>query len=205
MSGFGVERMTPQDERAAAVTLARAFHDDPLFNFLVPDLVSQAHAALGFMQSAIVDARPFHEVWIARVGAKIAGVAVWLPPGAYPRGPRREAVGVLRDLRSIGRLGRRLPSCVRLQAAVQRAHAQLKDPHWYLALLAADPLFQRAGIGTALLVPVLDRCDTEESIAYLETQKADNVPWYHRSGFQVTEQLDVSACPPMWTMRRDPR
>ena len=61
------------------------------------------------------------------------------------------------------------------------------------------------GVGTALLGPVLGRCDAEGTAAYLETQKAENVPWYHRSGFRVVQELQVTGCPPMWTMIRDPR
>lgn len=183
-------------------TLARAFHDDPLFNFLVPDLLSQGRANLTFMHSLVADARGFGEIWVARVGAKIAGAAVWLPPGAYPRGARREALGVLRDLRSVPRLGSRLFVSIRLQNEIQRAHHRVKEPHWYLSLLGADPMFQRSGAGTALLAPILERSDAEGMPVYLETQKEENLPWYHRFGFEVVEELRVTGSPSMWAMRR---
>jgi hypothetical protein len=202
---FDIERMAPGEERTAIATLARAFYDDPLFNFLVPDHLSQTRAALTFMRSLVVDARESGEIWVARAGARLAGVAVWLPPGAYPRGPRREALGILRDIRSVPRLGSRLRRSIRLQNAIYRAHHHVREPHWYLSLLGADPAFQRAGAGTALLAPILGRCDTEVLPAYLETQKEENVAWYHRSHFRVVEELRVTGCPSMWTMRRDPQ
>jgi GNAT superfamily N-acetyltransferase len=66
-------------------------------------------------------------------------------------------------------------------------------------------VFRRQGAGTALLAPVLERCDESGVPAYLETQKEENVPWYHRFGFAVLEELRVRGAPPMWTMQRDPR
>jgi GNAT superfamily N-acetyltransferase len=205
MHGFDIARMTPGEEGAVITTLARAFHDDPLFNFLVPDLLSQARANLTFMHSIVADACAFGEIWVARTDAKVAGAAVWLPPSTYPRGGRRETVGILRDLRSVPRLGTRLLTSIRLQNEIARVHHRVKEPHWYLSLLGADPSRQRSGAGTALLAPILGRCDAEGTPVYLETQKAENVPWYHRSGFRVVEELRVTGCPSMWALRRDPR
>jgi len=197
--------MAPGEASAAVVTLARSFHDDPLFNFLVPDHLSQARGALTFMHSGIADARPFNEVWVARAEGAIAGVAAWLPPGGYPRGARRETQYISRDMRSVVRLGRQFAVGTRLQSAMTKAHHRVRVPHWYLMLLGADPVFRRQGAGTALLAPVLERCDASGVPAYLETQKEENVPWYHRFGFAVLEELRVRGAPPMWTMQRDPR
>jgi GNAT superfamily N-acetyltransferase len=202
---FDVERMKASESDAAVVTLARSFHDDPLFNFLIPNHLSQARAALTFMRSAVADARPFGEIWVARSEAKVAGVAVWLPPGRYPRGARRETQYIARDMRSVPRLGRQFLVGTRLQTQMQRAHHRVEVPHWYLMVVGADPAFQRRGAGTALLAPVLAQCDEDGVPAYLETQKPENVPWYHRFGFEVAEQLDAGRAPPMWTMRREPR
>ncbi|MDQ1511426.1 MAG: hypothetical protein QOG50_3270 [Actinomycetota bacterium] len=196
--------MDAGESDAVVVTLARSFHDDPLFNFLIPNHLSQARAALTFMHSAIADALPFGEIWVARAEAVLAGAAAWLPPGRYPRGARRETQYISRDMRSVVRLGGRFLVGTRLQTAMQRAHRRIEVPHWYLMLLGADPLFRRQGAGTALLAPVLARCDENGVPAYLETQKAENVPWYHRFGFEVVEEIDVRGAPPLWAMRRDP-
>ncbi len=65
MSTFDVSRMHPREHPAAVGCLARAFYRDPLFNFLIPDPLSQARAALTFMGSLVADARAFNEVWVA--------------------------------------------------------------------------------------------------------------------------------------------
>jgi len=201
---FDVARLRPQDEHAAVVALARAFHDDPLFNFMMPNHLSQARGTLTFMHSLIADAMPFDEVWVARAGDGVVGVAAWLPPGAYPRSAWRDVRKYARDLRSALRLGPRMRSGMRLDRALIEAHARVPEPHWYLSLLATDPSWQRRGVGTALLAPVLERCDDRRELAYLETQKAANVPWYGRHGFDLVEQLSPPDCPSMWLMLRDP-
>jgi GNAT superfamily N-acetyltransferase len=206
MPTFVVERVPPGDDHVAIATLARAFHDDPMFNFFMPDHVQQAHGLLTFMGAGYADARPFGEVWGARNhDEKLAGAAVWLPPGAYPRSPKREAMTYVRGARTFTRVGRRLRASMRLLTAVDNAHRKFDLPHWYLAILGVDPSFQRSGAGTALLQPVLGRCDEEGTAAYLETQKPENVPWYGRHGFTVVDKLEVRGCPPIWTLSREPR
>jgi GNAT superfamily N-acetyltransferase len=200
-----VRRLRADERSAAVATLARAFHDDPHFNFLIPDLVSQARAALTFMHSITADAFPFNEVWVAHVDHAVAGTAVWLPPAAYPRGWRRASISVARDMRSMHRLGRRVGGGVRIYAAIDRAHTAIAEPHWYLAVLGCDPRWQRRGVGTVLIEPVLCRADSDGMCAYLETQREDNLAWYGRFGFEVIEELQPRGCPPMWTMKRAPK
>ncbi|HLH28501.1 MAG TPA: GNAT family N-acetyltransferase, partial [Acidimicrobiales bacterium] len=162
-------------------------------------------AALTFLGSVVADAAAFGEVWVARDGAVVVGAAAWLPPGSYPPGPRRTAVSLARDLRSVHRLGRRVGAGMRLYSEIDRAHRRVTVPHWYLAVLGCDPAWQRRGVGSALLVPVLGRADAESAPVYLETQKAENLPWYRRHGFEVVGELRALGCPPMWAMQRDPR
>ena len=54
------------------------------------------------------------------------------------------------------------------------------DPHYYLPYIAVAPTRQGNGLGTALLRPVLDRCDTEGAPAYLEATNKRNLPLYRR-------------------------
>ena len=200
-----VRRMVAEDRSRAVVALARAFQDDPVFTFLVPDPISQARAALTFMTAPVIDAEKYHEVWTASVGDQVVGAAVWLPPGAYPRGPRRGTLSLLREIRSVPRLGSRMTASFRLYGQIDRIHKRMAEPHWYLVLLACDPGWQRQGHGSALLAPVLQRADEEGIPAYLETQKEENLPWYRRHGFEVMQEITARGCPRMWAMRRDPR
>jgi len=202
---FTVDRMRADEQSAVVGELARAFYDDPLFNFFVPDPVVQTKALLGFMGAGVADAKQFDDVWVAHVDGKVACSAVWLPPGAYPRSFRRDTMTNLRGMPTFMRSGRRITNAVRLLTALDKAHHELHEPHYYLAILGTDPLFQRSGAGTAALQPVLDRCDTEGLSAYLETQKEDNIAYYARHAFDVIQKVELPNTPPVWTLIRRPR
>jgi GNAT superfamily N-acetyltransferase len=202
---FDVDRMQSAEQPAVVAALARAFYDDPLFGFFVPNLVKQMKAQLAFMNSGVADARPFDDIWVAHADGKVAGAAVWLPPSGYPRSPRRELMTYVRTLPTFVQCGKRIARAVALLGAVDKAHHELHGPHYYLAILGSDPQFQRTGAGTAVLAPVLDRCDTEGLPAYLETQKEANIAYYARHRFDVVQKIEITGCPPIWTLLRQPR
>jgi GNAT superfamily N-acetyltransferase len=193
-------------ERSAVIgALARAFYDDPLFKFFVPDPVSQSRGLLSYMNAGVADAAPFGDIWVAHTNGRVACAAVWLPPGTYPRGPRRDLMTNLRGIPTFVRSGRRLSGALRLLNALDKAHKAVAAPHYYLAILGTDPCFQRAGAGSATLHPVLQRCDEEGVVAYLETQKEENVAYYARHAFELIDKIEVAGAPPVWTLSREPR
>src|SRR5215210_7035262 len=96
MRQFEVDRMQPRDEPAIIAALARAFYDDPLFGFFVPNLLKQSKALVAFMKSGVKDASSFGDIWVAQAEGKIACAAVWLPPNGYPRPFRRELMTYVR-------------------------------------------------------------------------------------------------------------
>jgi GNAT superfamily N-acetyltransferase len=198
--------MQPGEQPAVVGALARAFYDDPLFGFFLPNLVSQTKGILGFMGAGVADAKPFDEIWVAHAGDKVACAAVWLPPGAYPRGVKRDMKTNLRSIPVIARTGARSVASFRLLTEVDKVHHAITEPHYYLAILGTDPCFQRTGAGTAALAPVLERCDNEGLVAYLETQKEENLAYYARHAFDVVQMLEVKGgVPPIWTLLRKPR
>lgn len=205
---YTVDRMRPGEQPAVIAMLARAFYDDPLFGYFLPDLVRQSRGLLAFMGSGVADARPFNEIWVARTGdqdEKVACAAVWLPPDGYPRTPRRDLMTIVRGFPSFARAGSRIAASLQLLAAVDRAHHDVGEPHYYLAILGTDPLYQRTGAGKVALQPILDRADTEGRPAYLETQKEENLAYYARHGFELVDKIESGKAPPVWTMLRRPR
>ena len=89
---------------------------------------------------------------------------------------------------------------------IEMAEVHPSDPHWYLEILGTHPDWQRRGIASAVLAPVLGTCDADGLPAYLETQLESNVPFYRRHGFEVigTKQLPDGG-PNMWLMWREVR
>ena len=88
-------------------------------------------------------------------------------------------------------------------ARLEAAHP--KAGHFYLAVLGVEPESQGRGLGSALMFPVLRRCDAERIPAYLEASSPRNRDLYLRHGFEVTRELRVgSGAPPIWGMWREP-
>lgn len=75
--------------------------------------------------------------------------------------------------------------------------------HWHLGPVAVDREAQGRGIGGTLLAAFCSAMDAEGALAYLETDKRENVGFYLKHGFVVTGEepvLDV----PNWYMERRP-
>jgi GNAT superfamily N-acetyltransferase len=191
------------DAREAIAVASRAFWNDPLVDFFSRDLLHEYRLLPSVFRGYLADLTgTTTETWVAEHEGRPRGVAGWLEPGGYPRGPLREARRVARTSVVLA-LARRRIDLARLFIEVERHHPH--EPHWYLALLATDPTVQGRGIGSALLAPVLERCDRDGTVAYTETQKEANLAWYARAGFVVTEEIQLPRAPIVWCLRREPR
>jgi GNAT superfamily N-acetyltransferase len=192
-----------RDEVGTLVAVAaRAFWDDPLFNFFLPDLLTQ-HRSVGFFQAGIEDCARHGQLSVAEIDGRLAGVAAWLPPGVHVATSGRRAAAQGRRVAGVLARTPHRRDALALLNEMPRRH--LRDEHWYLQLLSTDPAWQGRGVGTALLEPVLARCDREGFPAYLETQKESNLAYYRRFGFEVTDEIRVRTAPPVWTMTRPSR
>lgn len=194
-----VRKARPAQAANLAGTLARAFYDDPLFSWLLPDPSRRlAIAGRGFDLY-------LREVWLRHeetytVGDS-AGVCVWEPPGTWKLAVR-EQIALLPAMLRI--FGRNLPRLLGTLNAVEKNHPT--EPHHYLAFVGVDPESQGRGMGSILMHPVLQRCDAEGLPAYLEASAPRNRALYERHGFEVTEEIRPGrGGPPMWRMWRDPR
>ena len=75
-----------------------------------------------------------------------------------------------------------------------------KEPHWHLDLLAVVPEMQGRSIGTQLLKRFCVLVDEARTLAYLETDKPENVRLYERFGFSVVSEAPALGvhCYFMW-------
>ena len=190
----------------AAMVAARAFHDDPFFEFLDPHAVTRARGLALFWRSTIASAAPNAIVTGAHRPAdgRLLGLSVVLPPGKWPLSIPAQLRQLAGAVRAMAPRPPALIKGTRYLFSIEAAHP--KDPLWYLLLLVVDPSVQRSGIGGLLQQQMLRAADDEGLDCYLETQKADNVPYYGRFGYELTDELKpVAAGPPLYIMRRPPR
>ena len=176
--------------------MGRAFFDDPVSMYLFPDDRKREPGFAAFTGLAI-DA--FGASGLVLTNDAVQGAAVWQRPSPE----RPSTFGQLRmGLRMFWIARRRFPEAARLGEFMSKHH--LRDPHYYLAALGTDPSHQRKGIGSALIQPVLERCDKERVTAYLQSSKRANSPVYNKHGFEVVEEIEVPGGPKLWPMIREP-
>src|SRR2546423_14450166 len=99
-----IRKASADDVPGLARALARAFHDDPVFRWLVPDDAERP------MRSERGFALYLRKIYLAHdecyTTADVAGGALWMPPGTWHLGPLAQ----LRLLPGvIGAMGPRLP------------------------------------------------------------------------------------------------
>ncbi len=192
-----VRDASKDDDQQLSDVLARAFWDDPVMSWMIPnDRVRYARQQYFYA----AELSSVHRRGVVLTTDDQAGAALWLPPKQW-KIPTRDLVSHGPGL--LLAFARRIPVAIKLLDKIEKAHPS--TPHWYLAILGTDPVRQGFGVGAALITTMTDRCDTEGIGAYLESSKATNVPYYRRFGFEVTEEITVPDGPTLWGMWRDPR
>lgn len=187
----------------ASIVLARAFQNDPMMQYLIPDCKKRVRTLPGFLGGVVRYCSAYGEV---HATPNRDGVACWLPPGntvtPFHRMVKSGMVlaPVQLGLAGFGRLAA-------LTSYMDNLHERVvPQPHWYLWLLGVEPARRGGGIGGVLLEPTLAQADAEGLPCYLETHNDANVPFYERRGFKVVDAGDVPGRGlRVWTMLRPPR
>jgi GNAT superfamily N-acetyltransferase len=192
-----VRKARPDEHERLAAVLARALFDDPVMRWVIGD---DGRRRLVLEEGFDLYLR---KLWLKQdecyTTESEVGAIVWELPGQWKLG----ILDQLRLLPSMARInGRLLPRSLRTIAALESNHPAA--PHYYLPFVGVEPEWQGRGLGTALMRPVLDRCDEEKLPAYLEATSPRNRALYERHGFQVTEQFSFGPdSPPVWRMWRN--
>jgi ribosomal protein S18 acetylase RimI-like enzyme len=199
-----VVALAPDQIEQAGDVLSRAFLNDPLNVYMLPDerdrrRLCPAHFA-AFVRYGLLAGHVF------TTEGSLEGVAVWFPPGRVEMQPDlmdQAGISELSSLLGAEAFGRILGFLEYLEPLHKR---DVQPPHWYLLLIGVEPQRQSAGIGSTLLRTVLAQADAEQVPCYLETTQPTNVPFYRKHGFEiVVEDVEPTSGLRFWTFRRDPR
>ncbi|NIH97131.1 GNAT family N-acetyltransferase [Mycolicibacterium fluoranthenivorans] len=201
MTTVDVRPAVRADIAALSQVLGRAFYDDPVMAWMLPDPVARRRK-LHRVFAALT--RHHHlsrgGVEVAAAGSVLGAAALWDPPGQWRHtvGEQvRAAPGLLLAFGAALRRGQQA------EELMQRHHPE--EPHWYLAVIGSDPSVRGSGQGQALMRSRLDRCDAEHAPAYLESSNPANIGYYQRFGFEVTGEIVLPDGPSLWPMWRQPR
>jgi len=199
-----ITRLAEGQVEEAGEMLGRAFHDNPMSLYILPDEGDRTRHLGWMFGTSTRYGCLFGEVYTTT--GRIDGAAVWLTPESPPMS--RETAGRA----GMAELPQKMGPEAFQRLMVMKSHfdelrrRDAPEPHWYLWVLGVDPPRQGQGVGGALLQPVLARADADGLPCYLETDKPINVPFYQRHGFEVVVVDDLPGGGfHYWTMKRAPR
>ena len=207
-----VRAVSAVDNDAVSVVLARAFFDDPVFAWVIPDaarrvgmlpdffaLFAAAYEPLGASQ-VIDDSDTSDGIDGIDGSDRTVGAALWAPPGQHAIGAEdaEEFTGRIEAMSG--------PDAGRMFEVIGLLEEHHPDTAcYYLNLLGVDPARHGGGLGSTLLAAGLARCDQEGQPAYLEATSSLNRRLYARHDFEVVGEIALPDGPALWPMWREPR
>lgn len=183
----------PEQHEQAAVSLGRAFIDDPTFKPILPDLpdpVARAeHLADLFRVMLAIERRQGQPVFGVIDDGRVVGAAV-TEGAAHPTVAGLLLTGLSqmpRLVRAIGWGG--IVRVMNMMSVLAENHP--KEPHLYLQLLGVDPAFQGRHFGGALLERLKLEAGARKELAgvYLETATEAKVAFYSSKGYEVLGEI----------------
>jgi len=194
----GIRQAGAADRAAVAATVASGFFDDPVTQWLLPDVEHRQEVILPMFEVYIDAYLPHGETYLTADGN---GAAVWLPPGAELLTKEQEQpfVDALAAL-----MGSGVDRLFQLEETFAEHHPA--EPLYYCNFLSTVPACQGRGIGSAFLRDMLQRADADERPAYHEATSPRNRALYERHGYvNLGELVLPDGGPTLWRMWRDPR
>lgn len=198
----GLYIVQKKDLDRLAEVAADAYYDYPLHNWLFGGKYD-AKASKLLMQASLKSMTK--DAVIYADSEELNGFAAWYPFGFTGNAaiPFMISGGVSLILHSgIGILGRLLS----YDAYAMNLKKEFTDHYdWYLFNLSIKKDAQGKGIASKLMRPMLQFCDDERMIAYLETNKGTNLGLYKHYGFDLMREELIPKSPVMhYAMVRQP-
>ncbi len=189
-----IRTATWADEKKIAALMGLAFATDPAIRWLLPDPYNYLKSSETYVG---LSSGPAFDNGSAFVIGDICGAALWLPPGAVVDA---RPLAALRDRYVDPEILEDFAGWIEKSSAFRPV-----EPHWYLTLIAVDPVKCGRGYGAALMAHALRICDLDKRPAYLESTNPANLSLYKRFGFQLLAKVQVGQSPPRYPMLREPQ
>ena len=198
----GLYLVQEKDLDRLAEVAADAYRDYPLHNWLTKGKYD-AKASRLIMQITLKSMT--EDAVIYADSEEINGFAVWLPFGftGSKTLPFLLNGGLSLILHSgLGIIGRLL----RYETYAMGLKKEFTDNYdWYLYNLSIRKDAQGRGLASKLMRPMLEFCDDEKMVAYLETNKESNVGLYRHYGFDLMKEEAIPKTPVLhYAMVRHP-
>ena len=188
----------------AAATLSRAFQNNPLFEYFIPDK-SRRKELLPVISKLVIRTGLLYGRVYAN-SCNFEGIAVCLPSERADLSSWQmlRVKGLLLSIMKLGKVFGKLRS---YESFVSNSRDRLAPSrHWYLNIIGIDPEHQGKGYGSILLRSMFNHADSEQLPCYLETHEEATVSMYRHYGFEVLETGIVPrSAVRYWAMLRNAR
>lgn len=196
--------LTLTDLKRAVYVQARAFQNDPLWQYLVPDIHGRQYVLENsfsvFLKVSINNFKAYV------VSKPIDGVAIWSSPNQ--KGMNLSGLFGTDLLKLVSsRMVFSFFKALNIFSRSEKMHKKYAPkPHYYLEAIAVLPKSQGKGLASKLIRPFLKKADKELVGVYTETMKAVNVGLYEYFGFQCMEKYQLPNTDlNLWALYRSPK
>jgi ribosomal protein S18 acetylase RimI-like enzyme len=188
MNAITIRRLLDHELHIAALLLSRAMCDNPIDVRAFGGEAPHRRRSLERFYSPVLHGLYRRgQILGGFLNGEMIAVCAFAPPG-HCQATLAEKVRILPTVvlaNQIATAGRILQW---VGAWSQRDPSQ---PHWHLGPVAVEPAVQGRGVGRALLADFCTRMDECAGLAYLETDKCENVRFYRRFGFAIVAEAEV--------------
>ena len=192
-----VRELAPHEMEYAAGVLGRGYRDAPLSLAIYGDdpirRLRSVERVMGRRMSAM-EPPPL----VARHGDVIVGVCGMAPPNACQLTVSKQERAAAANRGGSSSLMKTLA----MAAEWDRHHPD--EPHWHLGPVAVEAPSRRNGVGSRMVERFCELVDAEGEMAFLETDRHENVRFFERLGFVTVDEAEVIGVP-NWFMRREPK
>ncbi len=182
----------------AADLAARAMRDNPPYVAIFGSDRSKRERGAKRFYRAVMGAMT-KQPMAAYIDARLVGLLAADPPGTCMPSLAKQ-IQILPQLLRMGTPADLYRGLFFVRALKRN---DLEESHWHVGPVAVEPELQGNGIGGQLMQEFCSKIDSKQEVAFLETEKTENVKFYERFGFKVVGEdgpLDVT----QWYMRRSP-
>lgn len=196
-SGVSVRVATWADADAIGQTLARAFLDDPVLAYFVPDERTRAAKLPRLFKLLFKLGLPHGACYVT---SGYEAVTLWRPPNQWHLSFWEYIVN---GPELLGIFGTGALNAMSTMDRIEKLHP--KKSHWYLQTIGTDPALQGKGYGSLIMRDRLAATNAAGIDCYLESSKITNIPIYKNFGFEVTGEIKIPNGPTLWPMWRNAR
>ncbi|MFX1407567.1 MAG: GNAT family N-acetyltransferase [Promethearchaeota archaeon] len=182
-------RLSKKDIKAASLVLSRAFLNDPVIRWQIPDFNTRAKKLHYLWQISLRIGIKYGEVYAT--SENLEGIAMW-------RSPKYVNISYWKYVKNGGiklpiKFGVKSTKRISFIQAVNDSirNIYMKVPYWYFGPIGIDPEYQGQGFASKLIKPMLNRIDNENLPIYLETNIERNIAIYDHFGFRILEEIII--------------